>query len=82
MDNHKELCFGLRHMGSPRAERAANLIEQQAARIQQQALDYVSLFDQCSEHLARIAELEKERDALRADAERWRHPPNQEGAPQ
>lgn len=55
--DHKELCFGLRHMGSPRAERAADLIEQQAARIQQQA--------------ARIAELEKERDALKVDAARY-----------
>ena len=45
---------------------------EQAARIQQQALEYVSLQAQCDEHLARIAELEKERDALRADAERWR----------
>ena len=68
--NHKELCLGLRHMGSPRAERAADLIESQAARIQQQALEYVSLFDQCSQQLARIAELEKERDALNADAKR------------
>lgn len=49
--NHKELCLGLRHMRSPRAERAADLIEQQAAR---------------------IAELEKERDGLKADAERYR----------
>lgn len=51
---------------------AWNRREGEAARIQQQALEYVSLFDQCSQHLARIAELEKERDALKADSERWR----------
>ena len=37
---------------------AWNRREGEAARIQQQALEYVSLFDQCSEHLERIAELE------------------------
>ena len=68
MANHKELCFGLRHMGSPRAERAADLIESQAARIQQQALEYASLQAQCDEHLARIAELEADRDSWRDQA--------------
>jgi hypothetical protein len=61
-------------MGSPRAERAADLIEAQAARIQQQALEYTSLFDQCSEALERVKVLEAEnkRDRLefRADCER------------
>lgn len=115
-DNHTELCErlrsheamvmrGLGYLMNTCSE-AAELIEKQAARIQQQALEYVSLFDQCSEHLARIAkleflldserstnkalsdenalladrqphellvkiaDLEKERDALKADAER------------
>lgn len=68
MANHKELCFGLRHMGSPRAERAADLIESQAARIQQQALEYLSLLAQCEEHLAMIAELEADRDSWRDQA--------------
>lgn len=73
-DNHTELCERLRN-GPTRvgyARRAADLIEQQVASIQQQALEYVSLQAQCDEHLARIAELEKERDALKSDAERWR----------
>lgn len=36
-------------------------------RIKQQALEYVSLFDQCSQHLARIAELEGELEATRQE---------------
>lgn len=77
--NHAELCERLRDQAAfdqkqwggrggdyvSISTEAADMLEQQAARIQQQALDYVSLFDQCSQHLARIAELEKERDALR-----------------
>lgn len=62
--DHKELCERLRaYECDITTNRAATLIEQQAARIQQQALDYVSLFEQCSEHLARITEIEKERIA-------------------
>lgn len=82
-DNHTELCERLRQASvqcsdcgmyetSSDFDLAVSMIESQAARIQQQALEYVSLFDQCSAHLARIAELEKERDALRADAQTWR----------
>lgn len=74
-DNHTELCQRL--LFDPEttdadAVDAAYVIKEQAARIQQQALEYVSLQAQCDEHLARIAELEKERDALKADAERYR----------
>lgn len=79
-DNHTELCFGLRHMGSPRAERAADLIEKQAARIAEFERKHKEAWDDCGElntanHelLAacgekdrRIAELEKERDGLRS----------------
>lgn len=65
--NHTELCERLsadagdvgKNYSSPighRIDDAVMLIEQQAARIQQQA--------------DRIAELEKERDALKVDAER------------
>lgn len=65
-DNHTELCEKLREVSSYRIPipaqgilvKAADLIESQAVRIQQQA--------------ARIAELEKERDALKADAETYR----------
>ena len=84
MANHKELCERLRAeakalMSSFASEdhlfahlfEAADLIESQAARIQQQALDYVSLQAQCDEHLARIAELEKERDALHENARQF-----------
>lgn len=59
-DSHTELCERLRD-GPARVgvmRYAADLIESQAARIQQQALEYVSLFDQCSEHLARVSQLE------------------------
>ena len=72
-DNHTGLCDRLRRMawGSDCGKdlfEASDLIEQQAARIQQQALEYVSLFDQCSAHLARIAELEADRDCWRDQA--------------
>lgn len=81
--NHAELCERLRQASiqcsdcgmyetSSDFDLAVSMIESQAARIQQQALECVSLFDQCSEHLGRIAELEKERDTLKSDAERWR----------
>lgn len=57
--NNTELCKRLRTISScpgwDEAREAANVIESQADRIQQQALEYVSLFDQCSGHLARIA---------------------------
>lgn len=62
--DHTELCERLRTENScdegfyEHCTEAADLIESQAARIQQQA--------------ARIAELAKERDALKADAERYR----------
>lgn len=68
--NHTELCerliadIGAAILGEGTESvavvlsRCADLIRQQAARIQQQA--------------ARIAELEKERDALKADAEGYR----------
>jgi hypothetical protein len=50
------------------------IIEAQAARIQQQALENITLFDQCSEALERVKVLEAEnkRDRLefRADCER------------
>lgn len=79
--NHTELCERLRQASvqcsdcgmyetSSDFDLAVSMIESQAARIQQQALECVSLFDQCSEHLGRIAELEKERDALKVDVER------------
>ena len=67
-DNHTELCKKLREeIALFKAARidpgqivpALAMIESQAARIQQQALEYASLFDQCSQHLARIADLEK-----------------------
>lgn len=64
-DNHKEFCEWLRREADNYHSaflKAADLIESQAARIQQQALEYMSLFDQCSQHLARIAELEREKD--------------------
>jgi len=73
-DKHKELCERLREeialfkvarINPGQIVPALAMIEQQAARIQQQALEYVSLFDQCSEHLARIAELEADRDCWR-----------------
>ena len=78
-DNHAELCEWFKREAYEYDDgdnyhsaflKVANLFESQAARIQQQALEYASLFDQRSQHLARIAELEKERDALKADAER------------
>ena len=125
-DNHAEFCKELRRsveicrdagLAYRQTQEAVDLIESQAARIQQQALNYefllaqhtasleridelelkakrsISLQAQCDEHLARIADLEadrdcwrdqcsqrvadwdevrKERDALKADAERWR----------
>lgn len=84
--NHTELCFLLRHMGSPRAELAADLIEQQAARIQQQAERIAELEKDCASLIHDNAQLLKaaraeatlasealaERDALKADAERYR----------
>lgn len=83
MANHKELCERLsadagdvgKNYSSPighRIDDAVMLIEQQAARIQQQALEYVSLFEQCSEHLARIAELDLEREQAVAEAHGYR----------
>lgn len=39
-------------------QRKVDLFESQAARIQQQALEYVSLQAQCDEHLARVFQLE------------------------
>jgi hypothetical protein len=81
--NHEELCKRLRrchellapapHLPSACTE-AADLIEAQAARIQQQALENITLFDQCSEALKWVKALEAEnkRDRLefRADCER------------
>jgi chromosome segregation ATPase len=74
--NHEELCERLRN-GPTRvgySRQAADLIEAQAARIQQQALENITLFDQCSEALERVKALEAEnkRDRLefRADCER------------
>ena len=90
-DNHTELCERLRQASiqcsdcgmyetSSDFDLAVSMIESQSARIQQQALEYVSLFDQCSQTLdflkelkEKIAELEKERDALKADAERYEY---------
>ena len=81
-DNHAELCEWFKREAYEYDDgdnyhsaflKVANLFESQAARIQQQALEYASLFDQRSQHLARIAELEKERDALKADAERYEY---------
>ena len=46
-------------------QRKVDMFESQAARIQQQALEYLSLLDQCSQHLARITELEADRDSWR-----------------
>lgn len=118
-DNHTELCERLRQAStqcsdcgmyetSSDFDLAVSMIESQAARIQKQALEYVSLQAQCDEHLtrvsrleilldseratnkalsdenailadlqpqellARVAELEKERDALKVDAQTWR----------
>ncbi|KAA0089300.1 hypothetical protein CIW54_07485 [Paraburkholderia sp. T12-10] len=69
-------------MGSQRAERAANLIESQAASIAELQRELESTRQERNAagvnarrelmpaHEARIAELEKERDALKADADR------------
>lgn len=81
--DHTELCLGLRLMGSPRAVRAADSIEQQAARIaelqreletarqERNAAAVKARRELMPAYEARIAELEKERDALKADAERY-----------
>lgn len=71
-DNHTDLCKDLRGQNGADVKlwtyrELADLIESQAARIQQQALEYVSLFDQCSEHLARIAELQRELETARQE---------------
>lgn len=81
--DHKELCFGLRLMGSPRAVRAADSIEQQAARIaelqreletarqERNAAGVKARRELMPAYEARIAELEKERDALREYARQF-----------
>lgn len=75
-DNHTELCKKLREeIALFKAARidpgqivpALAMIESQAARIQQQALEYVSLQAQCDENLARIAELQGELEATRQE---------------
>lgn len=75
-DNHTELCEWFRREAYEYDNgdnyhsaflKAAALIESQAARIQQQALEYASLFDQCSQHLARIAELQRELETARQE---------------
>lgn len=53
-EQHGRDSAGLRRLCAERDEAKT--------RIQQQALEYVSLQAQCDEHLARIAELEREKD--------------------
>jgi hypothetical protein len=59
----KELCERLSHMEGmrrigPLIAEARSTIEAQAEHIQKQALEYISLFDQCSEAQDRVKELE------------------------
>jgi hypothetical protein len=67
--NHEELCKRLHRDArdvekdyssaiASDMEESANLIEAHAARIQQQALENITLFDQCSEALERVKVLE------------------------
>lgn len=74
-DNHTELFEWLRREAYEYDSgdnyhsaflKAADLIESQAARIQQQALEYVSLQAQCDEHLTRVSRLEILLDSERA----------------
>lgn len=78
--NHAELCERLRDQAAfdqkqwggrggdyvSISTEAADMLEQQAARIQQQALEYVSLQAQCDEHLTRVSRLEILLDSERA----------------
>lgn len=69
MTDHKDLCKRLRERTATcDMLLAAEMIEQQAAHAKERALEYLSLSDQCDEHLARIAKLEAKVAAAEAAA--------------